>query len=148
VIKGTPRETSIKRKVINGTAKKASPIRGSFRDLTRRYFAGENRLEFAIEALLFAIIATISAWPIVANAGALNEFFSVRRLNRPHRSRHWKLARNRGHPTPATTFFRQRENLDTKLVAFSMLALCKTTVHQQTIGKLNANFCLSGCPIN
>jgi hypothetical protein len=75
VIKGTPRETSIKRKVINGTAKKASPSRGSFRDLTRRYFAGENRLEFAIEALLFAIIATISAWPIVANAGALNEFF-------------------------------------------------------------------------
>jgi hypothetical protein len=75
VIKGTPRETSIKRKVINGTAKKASRIRGSFRDLTRRYFAGENRLEFVIEALFFAIIVAISAWPILAAAGALQEFF-------------------------------------------------------------------------
>jgi hypothetical protein len=75
VLKRTPRETPIKRMVINGTAKKTSSIRGSFRDLTGRYFASENRLEFAIEALLFAIIATISAWPIVATAGALNEFF-------------------------------------------------------------------------
>jgi len=63
------------KKVINGTAKKASPIRGSFRDLTRRYFAGENRLEFVIEALFFAIIVAISAWPILAAAGALQEFF-------------------------------------------------------------------------
>jgi hypothetical protein len=75
VLKRTPRGTPIKRTVINGTAKKTSSIRGSFRDLTARYFASENRLEFAIEALLFAIIATISAWPIAATAGALNEFF-------------------------------------------------------------------------
>jgi hypothetical protein len=31
-------------------------------------------MEFAIEALLFAIIAAISAWPTVAAAGALAEF--------------------------------------------------------------------------
>jgi len=37
--------------------------------------------------------------------------------------------------------FLRRENLDSKLIAFSMLASCKTTVQQQTIGKLNANFC-------
>jgi hypothetical protein len=43
---------------------------------------------------------------------------------------------------------RQRENLDSKLIAFSMLALCKTLLEQQTIGKLNANFCLGGCPIH
>jgi len=74
VIKRTPRETPIKRMVINRTAKRTSSIRGSFHDLTRRYFASENRLEFAIEAFLFAIIATISALPIVAAAGALSEF--------------------------------------------------------------------------
>jgi hypothetical protein len=31
-------------------------------------------LEFAIEALLFAIIMAISAWPIFAAADALNQF--------------------------------------------------------------------------
>jgi len=31
-------------------------------------------LEFIIEALLFAIIVGISAWPIFAAAAALNEF--------------------------------------------------------------------------
>jgi hypothetical protein len=36
---------------------------------------------------------------------------------------------------------RQRENLDTKLIAFSMLALCKKTVERQTIEKSSANFC-------
>jgi hypothetical protein len=40
---------------------------------------------------------------------------------------------------------RKRENLDSKLIAFSMLALCKKMLEQQTIGKLNANFCLRGC---
>jgi hypothetical protein len=42
-------------------------------------------------------------------------------------------------------FCRQRENLDSKLVAFSMLALCKKMLAQQTIGKLNASFCLKDC---
>jgi hypothetical protein len=32
-------------------------------------------MEFAIEALLFAIIVAISAWPAFAAAGALAEFF-------------------------------------------------------------------------
>jgi len=31
-------------------------------------------MEFAIEALLFAIIVAISAWPAVTAAGALAEF--------------------------------------------------------------------------
>jgi len=31
-------------------------------------------VEFTIEALLFAIIVTISAWPILAVASALSEF--------------------------------------------------------------------------
>ena len=43
---------------------------------------------------------------------------------------------------------RQRENLDSKLIAFSMLALCKKMLEQQIIGKSNANFCLEGCRIS
>jgi hypothetical protein len=31
-------------------------------------------MEFAVESLLFAIIAAISAWPLFAAAGALAEF--------------------------------------------------------------------------
>jgi hypothetical protein len=61
--------------VINGRSKKNSTIRRSFRELARVYFARENSLEFAIEALFFAIIVAISAWPILAAAGALQEFF-------------------------------------------------------------------------
>jgi hypothetical protein len=45
----------------------------SFRGLTRSYFAREKTLEFVIEALLFAIIMAISAWPIFAAADALSE---------------------------------------------------------------------------
>jgi hypothetical protein len=61
--------------VINGRSKKNSTIRRSFRELARVYFARENSLEFALEALFFAIIVAISAWPILAAAGALQEFF-------------------------------------------------------------------------
>jgi hypothetical protein len=42
--------------------------------LARCYLAGERTIEFAIEALLFAIIVAISAWPAFAAAGALAEF--------------------------------------------------------------------------
>jgi hypothetical protein len=65
---------TVKRTVIRGTANKRSIARRSFRELTRSYFASEKRLEFVIEALLFAIIMAISAWPILAAADALNEF--------------------------------------------------------------------------
>jgi hypothetical protein len=47
----------------------------SFRAMTRKYFATEAVWEFAIETFLFAIILAISAWPVVAAANALNEFF-------------------------------------------------------------------------
>jgi hypothetical protein len=45
----------------------------SFRELTRSYFASEKSWEFIIEALLFAIIVAISAWPMLAAAGAINK---------------------------------------------------------------------------
>jgi hypothetical protein len=54
--------------------KKEPLTRRAFRELSRSYFADEKGLEFIIEALLFAIIVAISAWPIMAAADALNKF--------------------------------------------------------------------------
>jgi hypothetical protein len=65
---------TVKRALIGRTPSKISTTRRSFRELTRSYFASEKRWEFAIEALFFAIIVAISAWPIFAAADALNEF--------------------------------------------------------------------------
>ena len=68
---------TVKRTVIRPrrrSGNKISTTRRSFRELTRSYFASEKRWEFAIEALFFAIIVAISAWPIFAAADALNEF--------------------------------------------------------------------------
>ena len=63
-----------KRTVMRRMPNKISTTRRSFRELTRSYFASEKSWEFAIEALFFAIIVAISAWPIFAAADALNEF--------------------------------------------------------------------------
>jgi hypothetical protein len=63
------------RRTVFRTANKRSRRRSSFRELTRTYFARENGLEFLVEALFFVIIVAISAWPILAAAGALHEFF-------------------------------------------------------------------------
>ena len=65
---------TVKRTVIKRTPYRRSLVLRSFRGLTRSYFASEKRWEFAIEALLFAIIAAISAWPLFAAADALNQF--------------------------------------------------------------------------
>ena len=51
-----------------------SATRRSFRESTRSYFASEKSWEFAIEALFFAILVAISARPVFAAVGALNEF--------------------------------------------------------------------------
>ena len=75
VLHGLPGEASVKRIGINGTSKKSSTIRRSFRELARTYFAREHRLEFAAEGLFFVIIVAISVWPILTAAGALHEFF-------------------------------------------------------------------------
>ncbi len=47
--------------------------RGRFREFARNFFAGENHWDFAIEALIFAALLAISAWPIVAAASAIND---------------------------------------------------------------------------
>jgi hypothetical protein len=63
------------RRTVFRNANKKLRMRRSFRELTRVYFARENGLEFVAEALFFVIIVAISAWPILAAAGALHEFF-------------------------------------------------------------------------
>lgn len=65
---------TVKRTVIKRTPYRRSLVLRSFRGLARSYFASEKSWEFAVEGLLFAIIAAISAWPIVAAIDALNEF--------------------------------------------------------------------------
>jgi hypothetical protein len=45
----------------------------SIRHLARDFFAKENHLEFAIEALVFGALLALSAWPIVAAAAAIND---------------------------------------------------------------------------
>ena len=51
-----------------------STSRRSIRQFTREFFAKENQREFAIEALVFGALLAISAWPIAAAAGAINDF--------------------------------------------------------------------------
>jgi hypothetical protein len=65
---------TVKRTVMRRTPNKISATRRSFREWSRSYFATEKSWEFAIEALFFAILVAISAWPIFAAVGALNEF--------------------------------------------------------------------------
>lgn len=64
---------TVKRTVIRRTPYRRSLVLRSFRGLTRSYFASEKSWEFVVEGLLFAVIAAISAWPIVAAIDALNE---------------------------------------------------------------------------
>ena len=67
------RVITIKRTISKGTHAKISPDQRSLRESIRNFFASENHLEFAIEAIVFAILLAISAWPIIAAAGAINE---------------------------------------------------------------------------
>jgi hypothetical protein len=62
------------RRMVKHPPSEAGRIRRSFRELTRNYFASEKSWEFVMEVLLFAIIAVISAWPVITVAGALSEF--------------------------------------------------------------------------
>jgi len=39
----------------------------------RDFFASENQLQFAIEALLFGALLALSVWPIILTVGAINQ---------------------------------------------------------------------------
>jgi hypothetical protein len=66
------RVIKIKRTVFRGKQTTTSNPR-SFLQFARDFFASENHLEFAIEALLFTALLAISAWPMVAAAGVINK---------------------------------------------------------------------------
>jgi hypothetical protein len=66
------RVITIKRNVFKSERAKASISRRSIRQFARDFFATENHLEFAVEALVFGALLAISAWPIVAAAGAIS----------------------------------------------------------------------------
>jgi hypothetical protein len=65
---------TVKRTIVRRTRDQRSATRQSLRELSRSYLARERTVEFTIEALLFAIIVAISAWPVLAAANALSEF--------------------------------------------------------------------------
>jgi len=54
------------------TIKRTVPRKRSIRRLAHDFFALENHIEFAIEALLFGALLAMSAWPIVQAADAIN----------------------------------------------------------------------------
>jgi hypothetical protein len=64
----------VKRTIIRQTRAQRVATRQSLREFSRSYLVRERTVEFNIEALLFAIIVAISAWPIMAVASALSEF--------------------------------------------------------------------------
>ena len=49
----------------------------SLGQFARDFFATENHLEFAVEALIFGALLAISAWPIVSAAGAISELLQT-----------------------------------------------------------------------
>ncbi len=48
-----------------------SPWSGSVRDVSRGYFRGEQPWFYLTEAIVFAILAAVSLWPIVFAAEAI-----------------------------------------------------------------------------
>ena len=58
-------------RIVSKTA--AANRRRPFRKIARDFFARENHFESVIEALVFATLFAISAWPIVEAANAINQ---------------------------------------------------------------------------
>ena len=54
-----------------------SSKRRSIREISRIYFKREHASSFAMELLLFLILAGISAWPIVVALQVLNQFLQT-----------------------------------------------------------------------
>ncbi len=66
------RVITIKRKVPK--IKRARTARGRFvLQFARDFFANENHLQFAIEALLFGALLALCTWPIITAAGAISQ---------------------------------------------------------------------------
>ena len=61
---------TVKRTMIKRTPYRRSLVLRSFRELTRSYFASEKSWEFAVEALLFAIIAAMLSAKSISSRAA------------------------------------------------------------------------------
>jgi hypothetical protein len=70
------RVIKIQRTIVRHQETKTPTNRRSIRQFARDFFAKENHWEFAVEALLFAILLGISSWPIVSAVGAVQEFLA------------------------------------------------------------------------
>jgi hypothetical protein len=66
----------ITRTLARPAACRRSLLLRSFREISRRYLAYESDRHFIVEALIFALITAISAWPIIGAAMALREFMA------------------------------------------------------------------------
>lgn len=54
--------------------KEAGTAKGRFvLQFARDFFASENHMQFAIEALLFGALLALCAWPIIDAAGAISQ---------------------------------------------------------------------------
>lgn len=56
---------------ISRVISRSKTTRRSIRQCARDFFARENHLEFAIEALVFGAVLVICAWPLAAAAGVI-----------------------------------------------------------------------------
>jgi hypothetical protein len=63
----------IQRAIRKGNTQTGSSRRRSIGEIGRDLFARESQAEFAMEALLFGVLVAVSAWPIAAAAGAINQ---------------------------------------------------------------------------
>jgi hypothetical protein len=67
------RVIKIQRSIRKWNEQNRQPSHRSIRDFGREFFAKENHIEFALEALLFGVLVMISAWPIAATAAAIGD---------------------------------------------------------------------------
>ena len=66
------RVITIKRNV--SKEKRARTTRGRFAlEFARDFFASENHMQFAIEALVFGALLALAPWPIIVAAGAIDQ---------------------------------------------------------------------------
>jgi hypothetical protein len=61
------------KRTIRRNRKEKSNTRRSFWKLSRDYFTRENSQHFIIEAVLFAILTAISAWPLAVAVDVLRQ---------------------------------------------------------------------------
>jgi hypothetical protein len=61
------------KRTLTKTKRSATTPRRFNLQFARDFFAGENHLHFAIEALLFGALLALCAWPIITAAGAISQ---------------------------------------------------------------------------